>query len=540
RRMAGDRLDEYRSKRDFTRTPEPAPAAASAPAPSSAAAAERSPAASQAPRRRPAGGEEPAARFVVQKHAARRLHYDLRFEVDGVLASWAVPKGPSYDPKEKRLAVHVEDHPLDYRDFEGGIPRGEYGGGRVIVWDEGTYVNLTANAGRPVPVTEAIGKGHLSVWMDGSKLVGGWSLTRTSKPGARQETWILVKRQDERADATYDVTEAAPASVTTGRRLEEIGDEDPTWTRGRATWMPPMLATLHTSPPPDGADWVVQQKFDGLRAIAVRNGDEVELWSRNHLTFGPRFPGVVAALQALPVDNITLDGEVVAYHAGRPSFEALQRHEPGSEPVYLVFDVLHLLGNDTTALSTCERGRLVEQLLGQDDRAVLRRVEDLDGDIGSLLAAGCRNGWEGLVAKRASSAYSSGRSRDWWKLKCDASQELVIGGWTDPKGARRHLGAILVGYYDDAHCLRYAGKVGSGFDEKTLVELSKELARRPVDEPPFADLPRLAVRGAHFVQPELVAAVAFSEWTVDGRLRHPRFQGLRRDKAACGVVRERR
>ncbi len=503
-----DRLETYRAKRDFTRTPEPEGGAARSEKPS----------------------------FVVQKHAARRLHYDFRLEVQGVMPSWAVPKGPSYDPKEKRLAVHVEDHPLDYRGFEGAIPRGEYGGGSVIVWDEGTYENITEHKGKPVPMREAIDRGHVSVWLDGIKLRGGWSLTRTARSGDRQDTWIMVKRSDELADSSKQVVDDEPESVLSHRRVEDISPDDAnTWTAGRATWMPPMLAELSAHPPADPQDWVFQRKFDGLRAIAVRNGDEVELWSRGHQSFTRRFPRIVEAIGRLPVDNVTLDGEIVAYDGDRDSFELLQRPSSDAPPMYEVFDLLHLLGRDTTALGTRDRQRLLEQAIEQSD--CLRLVDVLAGDPGKLLAEACQRHWEGLIAKHAEAAYGSGRSSDWRKLKCSANQELVIGGWTDPRGTRQRLGALLVGYHDDDGALRYAGKVGTGFDRATLEELHNKLESRARETSPFADAPRM--KAAHWVRPDLVGEFAFTEWTADGKLRHPRFQGLRTDKKASEVVRER-
>ena len=328
--MEGPALHEYRKKRDFARTPEPTGGDPS--------------------------GAEPT--FVVQKHAATRLHYDVRFEVDGVMPSWAVPKGPSYDPKVKRLAVHVEDHPLDYQTFEGTIPAGEYGGGSVIVWDRGTYRNLTESHGRPVPMREAIEAGHVSLWLDGEKLRGGWSLTRTGGRGTK-ENWIMVKRRDEAADPDLDITTSAPESVRSGRTVEEVGGErEATWTRATATFTPPMLAELVKSPP-GGTGWVYERKLDGLRCVAVRNGDQVELWSRNHLSFNGRFPRLVQAVLDLPVDNIVLDGEIVAMADGQTSFALLQ--QPGSRavPEFHVFDVLHLLGRDTTGLALLERKALL-------------------------------------------------------------------------------------------------------------------------------------------------------------------------------------
>jgi bifunctional non-homologous end joining protein LigD len=504
--MAGDDpLHTYNQKRRFDATPEPPGAVGDA------------------------GGNA----FVVQKHRARRLHYDFRLEVDGVMPSWAVPKGPSYDPKAKRLAVHVEDHPLDYRTFEGNIPGGEYGAGSVIVWDAGTYRNITEHNGEPVSMRDAIDKGHVSVWLDGTKLHGGWSLTRT-----RNDDWIMIKRRDEWADESVDVEESAPESTVSGRTIEEVAADkgSKTWTRAVATWSPPMLATLvdadaWLAKPHTG--WSFQRKLDGLRCVAVRNGDKLELWSRNHNSFNARFPKVVAELLASPVDNFTLDGELVA-HNGKDfvGFGHLQRHGSSLEVIYCVFDVLHLLGNDTKGLPLEDRARLLRQ--GIEPSPHVSVVEDLRRP---SLKTACQKGWEGLIAKREASIYTTDRSADWVKLKCSASQELVIGGWTEPQGSRQGFGALLVGYYDDG-ALRYAGKVGTGYTEQTLASLSSQLRRLERPGSPFAD--PVKEKGAHWAEPRLVADVAFTEWTRDGRLRHPRFEGLRTDKKPTAVVRERK
>jgi bifunctional non-homologous end joining protein LigD len=511
----GDRLERYRAKRAFDQTPEPSGAGA--------------------------GDEGTGLRFVVQKHDARRLHYDFRLEADGVLISWAVPKGPSYDPKTKRLAVHVEDHPLDYRGFEGVIPGAQYGSGTVIVWDEGTYRNLTQREGRQVDVAAAVERGHVSVWLEGTKLRGGWSLTRTGGRGAK-ESWIMVKRADERADPDLDIETTEPHSVRTGRSLAEIGaapESEKQWTRERATWRPPMLAQLikpaeHLRGGGSGA-WRYERKLDGLRGVAVRNGDQVELWSRNHLSFNRRFPEIVAALARLGLDNFTLDGEIVAFVKGRTSFGRLQQRDPSDHPVFCAFDLLSLLGQDTTGLPLADRQALLAQALDGAGTA-LTVVQEVKGEPAELLRRACADGWEGLIAKRVDSTYRSGRGPDWRKLKCSASQELVIAGWTDPTGSRIGFGALLVGYYDDGGALRYAGKVGTGFDDKRLQELSDELAARARADSPFADT--VKVKGAHWVEPDLVGAIAFTEWTTDGRLRHPSFQGLRPDKEAREVRRE--
>jgi bifunctional non-homologous end joining protein LigD len=307
---------------------------------------------------------------------------------------------------------------------------------------------------------------------------------------------------------------------------------------GPATWQEPMLAQLVK---PDhhyrstGGEWQYERKLDGLRCVAIRNRDQVDLWSRNHLSFNARFPDVVAALRALPADRFTLDGELVAFEGTRTSFAALQRPGGSSHPVYCVFDLIHLLGRDTTGLTLAERQGLAAQMIvGSSD--VISTVRRLDGDPVDLYRQACANGWEGLIAKRVGAPYQSGRSGDWQKLKCSASQELVIGGWTDPGGTRAGFGALLMGYYDNEGAFHYAGKVGTGFDHRLLVDLRNQLNAKAAADSPFTDLARL--KGAHWVTPDLVANVAFSEWTSDGRLRHPSFQGLRPDKPASSVRRE--
>ena len=289
----------------------------------------------------------------------------------------------------------------------------------------------------------------------------------------------------------------------------------------------------------DDGEWVYERKLDGLRCLATRNGPDVQLWSRNRLSFTARFPRIVDAIAGLPVDEVTLDGEVVAFdERGRTSFALLQQSGRQAPPVFVIFDVLHLLGTDTRDLPLTERSSLVDRLLeaapalpGQP----LRGVERLTGDPSTLLEDACRQGWEGLVAKRPSSTYRAGRSTDWRKLKCSAGQELVVGGWTDPTGSRSSFGALLVGYYEDGR-LVFAGKVGTGFSEAELRKLHGLLLEREVPESPFDGMVRM--KGAHWARPELVAAVSFTEWTRDGKLRHPRYEGLRTDKPATEVRRE--
>ena len=310
-------------------------------------------------------------------------------------------------------------------------------------------------------------------------------------------------------------------------------------TARRPTFISPMLATLvkppehyRTSRP---GDWQYERKLDGLRCVAVRYGDRVDLFSRNELSFNARFPEVAAALAALPVTRLVVDGELVVFDGDQTSFSLLQSSPHPAHLTYGLFDMLHVDGHDTTRLALTERQALLAAAIG-DGHAPLSLVKPLEGGPAELLDRACAAGWEGLVAKRVTSTYHSGRSPDWIKLKCTASQELVIGGWTDPNRSRVGLGALLVGYYDDDHRLRYAGKVGTGFTNELLRSLHADLLAREVSDSPFADTVRQ--KGAHWVRPEMVAEVAFSEWTGDGRLRHPSFQGLRSDKDAAEVRRE--
>jgi bifunctional non-homologous end joining protein LigD len=300
-----------------------------------------------------------------------------------------------------------------------------------------------------------------------------------------------------------------------------------------AAFVPPMLARLVTVPP-DGPGWVYERKLDGLRCVAVRSGEGAELWSRSRQSFTGRFGGIVRALAELPVGDIVLDGEIVALEGNRTSFALLQRPGSTATPILFAFDVLRLDGRDLTGRPLLERKKILAEVVGK--RGPIRRVDHVEGDPEALLREACAEGWEGLIAKRADGVYRSGRSADWLKLKCSASQELVIGGWTEPRGARTHFGAILVGHYDEGGELRYAGKVGTGFGSATLADLHRRMSGVERDKSPFVDLTRM--KDAHWAEPELVANIAFTEWTADGKLRHPRFEGLRPDKDPRSVIRE--
>jgi bifunctional non-homologous end joining protein LigD len=592
------KLKTYRQKRHFSVTPEPAGGEAGA----GRSAGRRKTATKSARKGIPKRG---LPRFVVQMHDATRLHWDFRLEAEGVLKSWAVPKGPSLNPADKRLAVRTEDHPMEYIDFEGVIPEGEYGGGPVIVWDQGTYINIKQDRrGNPIAMSEALKKGTVEVWLEGEKLRGGYALIRT-RPGADgKEHWLLIKRSDEEADPGRDIIAERPESMKTGRTIEDVlktsgdrrqvakkmaraswrraeGNERPdkppggAKTKGPARsvsrrrtsaaasavlptrplkkaavpqWVDPMLATL-VEDAPRGGDWLYEPKLDGFRALAFRDGDEVRLLSRNQKDLGERFPEIVEAVGKQPLDQFVVDGEVVALDEnGRSSFSLLQqRLTPISltgarrgrvRLYYYVFDLLFAKGYDTRDLPQRERLRLLRDAVSFRDP--LRETEILEGDGAALRAEACRKGWEGLIGKQGDCPYIAGRARHWIKLKCLREQEFVIGGWTDPEGSRTGFGSLLLGYYERGGRgeLRYAGKVGTGYTDKVLRDVLKLLKPLEQTDSPFHKHPQIPRKGVHFVRPQHVASIAFTEWTHDDHVRHPRFRGLRDDKDPREVRRE--
>ena len=515
-------LQEYKRKRDFKKTPEPAGAVA----------------------------KTEGSSFVIQKHAASRLHYDFRLEMEGVLRSWAVPKGPSLDPEEKRLAVHVEDHPLDYGDFEGIIPKGEYGGGTVLLWDRGTWYP----DGDPV---KAYKKGHIKFRLEGEKLHGGWHLVKLRGRDEDKENWLLFKENDETAvpGSGDALVEQYPKSVSTGLTLEEIAaNPDRVWKSNRdekvkkeisgarkaklPAKVAPQLATLVTDPP-KGDEWVHELKFDGYRVLCELKDGKVRMITRNGKDWTDRFGPVARAIADLPAEEALLDGEVaVLLPNGTTSFQALQNAlgNGKEELVYFAFDLLHLDGQDLRPLPLLQRKEALASLLPKS--GPIRMSDHVQGTGEAFYRHACDFGLEGIISKRGDQPYRSGRGKDWVKVKCLKRQEMVVVGFTDPEGSRSGFGALHLAVNEGGE-LVYAGKVGTGFDTKTLTSLRKKLGKLERKTAAFKKAPRGAeARRSHWVEPKLVAEVAFTEWTEDGLLRHPTFQGLREDKAPDEVVRE--
>jgi bifunctional non-homologous end joining protein LigD len=523
-------LEKYRAKRDFSKTAEPAGKASRGKA--------------------KAGGI-----FVVQKHAATRLHYDFRPEHGGVLWSWAVTRGPSLDPHEKRLAVHVEDHPIDYASFEGTIPKGEYGGGSVIVWDEGTWTPDHDPAA-------GMKKGHLDFELHGEKLSGKWHLVRLKpRSGEKKDNWLLIKSDDAAARPGEDILNERPESIKSGLTVEEVGEgkaakgEKPkVWhsnkpatakaRREMATkldFIEPALATLERDAP-SGKEWLHEVKFDGYRMQAQIAGTEIQLLTRTGLDWTKRFgASISAALASLKCSDAILDGEIVVpADNGVSSFSLLQADLSASRTnrmIYYVFDLLRLDGEDLRGEPLVERKERLRELVERlpDDAAV--RFSDHFVEPGKvMLKHACRMGLEGVVSKRADAPYRSGRTGVWIKSKCTQRQEFVIGGYLPSDKTGRGLRSLLVGYHEGA-ALKYAGRVGTGFSTKAGDDLKRKLDALKAKKSPFdARVP--GGKGLVWVEPELVAEVEFLSWTADRIIRHASFQGLREDKPADEVVQE--
>ena len=543
-------LEKYQAKRHFDKTAEPRGA--------------------DAPAASPAG----RLSFVIQKHAARKLHYDFRLELDGTLKSWAVPKGPSLDPKEKRLAVHVEDHPLEYGSFEGDIPEHEYGAGNVIVWDRGVWT----------PVGDAAAgysKGHMKFTLDGEKLSGGWALVRMGRQQEGKDNWLLVKERDDaaREGREAEVTELLPDSVLSGKAArpakaaarktaaKKVAAKKPKAKPEAASSIPaaasaataaptpaaagvkaalpamiePMLATL-TDRAPEGDEWLSEIKFDGYRALCRLQDGKATLYTRAGNDWTAKWKGIAEAAAALPAEEAWLDGEVVALdEQGNVSFQMLQNmSQAGSRLAYYAFDLPYLNGYDLRGMPLAQRKELLRSLLEKTDPSGPVRYSDhLAGNAEDAFSHACMHGLEGIMVKLASAPYAATRSQAWLKVKCQQRQEFVLGGYTDPAGKREKFGALLLGVYEDDGSLRYAGRVGTGFDAAMLHSLSKDFAALATDTPPFRDPPRKrGAPGLHWLEPKLIAEVKFAQWTNDGLIRQGAFMGMRSDKPAREVVKE--
>ena len=568
-------LAEYKAKRDFRKTAEPK------------------------------GGKplpkvvRGASRFVIQKHDARRLHYDFRLQMEGVLKSWAVPKGFPWKQGEKHLAVEVEDHPIEYEDFEGVIPEGNYGGGTVMVWDRGTYYVYGEQP------SESLREGKLHLVLEGKKAKGEWTLVRIRRDQEKNQ-WLLMKTgasarplskrledqsaksgrtmkqiakdrdaewESNRDEPTKDSASSAKSTLRARikaalKKKEEVGRSGSSHRKeggrpggsslptslpsGKPRFIQPMKPRLVEKPPAAGA-WIYELKFDGIRALAIKIDKKVSLLSRNENELAERFPEIVEAVKTLPVGECVIDGEVAALdEEGRSSFQLLQAREMEGKksPIYFyVFDLLQLDGKSLISLPLESRKQLLEQICSAAGDPV-RFSGEIGRDVTALLQEVKRRGLEGIIGKQRGSVYEPGRrSGVWIKLKCVNEQEFVIGGYTPPAGSRKYFGAILVGYYKDNR-LMFAGKVGTGFTAKSLSTLHKKFRAEERDDCPFEDLPSKQngkwvqaitpsmMRKMHWVNPVFVCEIKFAEWTRDGKLRAPVFLGLRDDKKPKEVVRE--
>ena len=560
KRGARSQLEEYQRKRDFTLTKEPS-------------------------------GEKlvPAARpgrlrFVIQKHAASHLHFDLRLELDGVMKSWAVPKGPSLDPSVKRLAMQVEDHPIDYNTFEGTIPKGEYGGGTVMLWDRGTYSSDTASSpDEEDAIRDGLKRGDLKITFHGERLHGSFALIRMKysrdRSSSAKPQWLLIKHRDGFA-AEDDVVASNMTSVDSGRTMEEIASgKSRVWNSNRApkskpvtrspgpsakaaarnttvspaklaaASLEPMYASVGTEIP--GAGWTFEPKYDGIRVLAYATSDDVRLMTRNGKDKAAQFPEIVASLKKLAAQTrrpLVLDGEIVALIDGEPArFQELQgrmhvkesqliaRRSSASPAALMLFDIL--MDGDEVLIRepwTERRARLLKRV----DKRVntqLRLTESMEGDGKKMLETARRQGWEGVIAKRVDSRYEPGnRSRAWLKLKIEFRQEFVVGGYTEPRNSREHIGALLLGYFDKNRFI-YVGHTGGGFTRKGLAEMHRRLKHLERKTSPFEETPKTNEK-AHWVRPEIVVEVKFNEWTAERRLRQPIFLGVRDDKEAQDVT----
>lgn len=540
-------LEEYKKKRDFSRTKEP---------------------------EGKSGRSDAGHLYMIHKHAASRLHYDLRLELNGTLKSWAIPKGPSLDTSEKRLAVQVEDHPLSYGSFEGTIPKDQYGGGTVMIWDSGSW----EPSGNP---DEAFKKGSLKFRLRGRKLHGLWSLSKMGgKSGENGKNWLLIKKKDEEAVPSdeYNILEDKPLSAESGRSMDEIADAengiqwqsstpgkkdkktgkvrehatdpsaDPSGLlKARKAEQPenfhPQLATLGHDPPA-GDKWIHEIKFDGYRILAFIKDNNIRLISRNGKDWTQKFLDIANALKKFPVNQAILDGEIVLLHKdGTSDFQALQnalKQNTNKRLDYFLFDLPHCEGYDLTNSPLEDRKNLLQILVsktGGEDK-VLRYSDHIRSSGDQVYRQSCSLALEGTISKDSGSPYVQKRSKTWMKTKCMKRQEFLVGGYSEPSGSRTGFGALLLGFYEDK-VFMYAGKVGTGFTEKMLTHLRQRLKKLEQENPAFDSPPKGAeARDVHWIKPEIIVEVEFSQWTRRGHLRHPSFKGIRADKAPGEIVRE--
>ena len=525
------RLNQYHKKRDFSKTPEPQGHIV----------------------------QHNSYLFIIQKHAASHLHYDFRIELQGVLKSWAIPKGPSLDPQIKRLAMHVEDHPIEYGHFEGIIPKGQYGGGTVMLWDKGTWKPLDKNP------SLAYEKGHLRFELHAQKLQGRWDLVRFKD----ERHWFLIKYDDQYAknQREYDLTEQLDKSVKTDQTMEEIAQQStcvwnskhrkkktsdnktslekltaPLAKELKKTPFPefiyPQLATL-VDKPPTGKEWLHEIKFDGYRILAFKKGEEVSLKSRNNKEWTEDLNPIAQAIKKLPYKHLIVDGEVVVFDKeGKSDFQLLQnsiKQKTKETFIYCLFDILYFEQYDLRTVPLLVRKSLLQHILNAAYPTLFYSEHIREGE--SMFQHSCQYALEGIVSKRADSIYTSHRTKDWLKIKCLNRQEFVIGGYTLPKGKRETLGSLMLGVFNEKGQLEYTGNVGTGFTHLMLKTLRKQLMTREEQKNPFTTKPP-GHTYAKWVKPNLVVEVEFTEWTKDGHLRHPSFKGLRLDKKATEVIRE--
>jgi bifunctional non-homologous end joining protein LigD len=479
--------------------------------------------------------------FVVQEHHATALHYDFRLELDGVLKSWAIPKGPSLDPHEHHLAVQTEDHPYEYRTFEGVIPEGNYGAGNVIIWDQGWYEARADTDDDQAELRHGLKKGHITFVLHGEKLKGEFALIKFHGEHDTKKNWLLVKKGDEYA-TSRDITKAS-RSVISHKNVDDLGAHNKLpdlskYPKITKPWtVTPMLCTLIEAPF-SKAGWLFEIKWDGYRAIGTRDGHDVSLYSRNHIDFMAKYPPVVEALRDFKHDVI-VDGEIVVVDGnGKPHFEWLQEwhKNPQGSLLYYIFDLLWVDGRDLRSAPLLERRHLLQTLMPRND--VLGFSDDVQMAGEKLFVHMQRRGLEGMVAKKADSPYREGeRGGDWLKVKTHMRQEVVIGGYTEPRGGRQYLGSLMVGVYDRGEFV-YVGHSGGGIPDEQRKTLQAKLAQLERKSSPFNTEPKPNAP-VHWVKPELVCEMSFSEWTKEGYMRHPAFEGMREDKDPKAVHRER-